>query len=331
MDHFAPNQQSKSWKAATRLGIAFSVTLAFIAVEVLAGLASHSLALLSDAAHNTTDLIAIILTWWALRLTLRTSNARNTFGFHRAGILVAVLNSATLVLIALGIFYEAYQRLMTPPSVKSGIVVVVGLIALVVNAGTALLLRPGSEYDLNLRSAFLHLMGDAVSSLGTVVAGVIILFTGWNWLDPAVSILIGLLILWSAWGILREAVDILLEATPRDINLSVVVRDMMGVPGVLGVHDLHVWSLSRGLRTMSAHIVTDDIPISAAAQIQMGINDVLVHEHNIAHATLQLECVSCSPEKLFCDIGLSGRAQSSKSITHMLYTFLSMKASRNLI
>jgi cobalt-zinc-cadmium efflux system protein len=286
-----------------------------VAVEICAGLTGHSLALLSDAAHNSTDVIAILLTWGAMRLTLRASNARNTFGYHRAGILVAVINSATLILISLGIFYEAYQRLLAPLEIRSGIMVGVGLIALLVNAGTALLLRPGSEHDLNLRSAFLHLMGDTLSSLGTVVAGVIIFFTGWIWLDPAVSILIGLLILLSAWVILREAIDILLEATPRDINTVDVVRDMKDVPGVLGVHDLHIWSLSRGLRTMSAHIVTEDIPISAAAEIQLRIHEVLAQGYNISHATLQLECISCSPEQLFCEIGEKGRSPTQKTIS----------------
>lgn len=289
--------------ASRRLLIALGLTLAFVAVEVVAGLAANSLALLSDAAHNVTDVIALLLTWLAMRVALRASNERNTFGYHRAGILVAALNAATLGLIALGIFYEAYQRLIAPPQVKPGIVVVVGLIALLVNTVTALLLRPGSENDLNLRSAFVHLMGDALASLGTVVAGVLIFFTGWNRLDPLISILIGGLILWNAWVVLREAIDILLEATPRDIDVNAVVHDMMGVPGVLGVHDLHIWSLSQGLRSMSAHVVMNDIPISAAAQIQMAISEVLTHDYKIAHATLQIECAACSAGRLYCEIG----------------------------
>jgi cobalt-zinc-cadmium efflux system protein len=286
-----------------RLALALALTVAFIAVEVIAGIAGHSLALLSDAAHNVTDVIALLLTWFALRLALRGPNEHNTFGYHRAGILVAALNASTLALIALGIFYEAYRRLIVPPGVSPAIVIVVGLVALAVNGATALLLRPGSSNDLNLRSAFIHLLGDAFSSFGTVVAGIIILFTGWDRLDPLISILIGGLILWNAWAVLREAVDILLEATPRDINASAVVRDMLGVPGVRGVHDLHIWSLSRGLRSMSAHIVTDDIPVSATADIQSRLSTVLARDFRIAHATLQVECAGCASDSLYCEIG----------------------------
>jgi cobalt-zinc-cadmium efflux system protein len=304
----SPAYQKLPGQTSLRLSIALSLTVAFVAVEVIAGLAGHSLALLSDAAHNVTDAIALLLTWLAMRLALRASNDRNTFGYHRAGILVAAVNAATLGLIALGIFYEAYQRLMAPPQIKPGIVVVVGLIALLVNTVTARLLRPGSDNDLNLRSAFMHLMGDALSSLGTVVAGVLIFFTGWDGLDPLVSILIGGLILWNAWIVLREAIDILLEATPRDIDANAVVDDMMRVPGVLGVHDLHIWSLSRGLRSMSAHVVMNDIPISEATQIQTRINQLLANDYQISHATLQVECITCSPNRLYCEIGEPSRA-----------------------
>jgi cobalt-zinc-cadmium efflux system protein len=145
-------------------------------------------------------------------------------------------------------------------------------------------------------------MGDVLSALGAMVAGVIIYFTGLNWLDPLVSVLIGLLILWNAWGILRETIDILLESSPRDLDMSALLRDVMRVDGVLGVHDLHVWSISSGLRSMSAHIVTDDIPISAGAAIQARISDLLKRHYNIHHATLQLECVYCTQDSLYCDM-----------------------------
>ena len=145
-------------------------------------------------------------------------------------------------------------------------------------------------------------MGDVISTLGAVTAGVIIYFTGANWLDPLASVLIGFLILYNAWGILRDSADILLEATPRDIDMSSLIRDVLQIKGVLGVHDLHIWSLTQNLRTMSAHILTDDLPIRAGASIQSQINDILFHRYNIAHATLQLECVDCLPDSLYCDL-----------------------------
>jgi cobalt-zinc-cadmium efflux system protein len=269
-------------QTVARLALSLGLTALFVFFEAAAGWWGHSLALLTDAAHNVTDVIALALTWYALRLASRPANANRTFGYHRAGILVALVNSTTLVVIALGIFSEAYRRFLAPPEVNSGILIGVGLIAFLINLVTALLVKAGSEHDLNLRSAFLHLMGDVLSTIGAVAAGVVIYFTNWNWLDPLVSVLIALLILWNAWGILREAIDILLESTPRDL-------------------DLHVWSLTQGLRSMSAHILTEDISISAGKRIQAEINELLTHRYQIAHATLQLECVGCQPD-LYCDL-----------------------------
>jgi cobalt-zinc-cadmium efflux system protein len=271
-------------------------------VEAGAGYFANSLALLTDAAHNLTDVIALALSWYAVRLTLQPSDSHNTYGYHRAGILVALLNSTTLVLIAIGIFYEGYRRLLSPPEVKAGILVVVGSIAAVVNIVTAWLVKRGSEYDLNLRSAFVHLMGDVASTIGAVIAGVIILFTGANWLDALVSVLIGFLILYNAWGIVRETVEILLESTPRDLDMDKMVEDIMQVEGVQGVHDLHVWSLTQNLRTMSAHILTNDVPISSGSLIQSKVNELVSNRYNISHATLQLECIDCEPDALYCDL-----------------------------
>ena len=285
-----------------RLSLSLFLTLAFVVIEAGAGIFANSLALLTDAAHNLTDVIALGLTWFAVRVTAQPANAQKTYGYHRAGILVALLNSTTLVLISLGIFYEAYRRFVNPPEVESSILIGVGLVAVVINFATALLVHRGSEHDLNLRSAFVHLMGDVLSTVGAVIAGVIIYFTDANWLDPLVSALIGFLILYNAWGILRDAVDILLESTPRDVNVHTMVKDIARVNGVIGVHDVHVWSLTQSLRTMSAHILTDDVNISAGAEIQRQINELLSHRYNITHATLQLECVECSPDSLYCDL-----------------------------
>lgn len=286
-------------QTTTRLTWSLLITLAFVIFEAAAGYYANSLALLTDAAHNLTDVIALGLSWFAIRITAQPANPQKTYGYHRAGILVALINSTTLILISLGIFYEAYKRFVSPPEVQSSVLIVVGLVAVVINLVTALLVHRGSESDLNLRSAFVHLMGDVLSTIGAVIAGIVIYFTGANWLDPFVSVLIGLLILYNAWGILRDAVDILLEATPRDVDMKKMVGDITQVEGVLGVHDLHVWSITQNLRTMSAHILTEDIPVSAGAQIQNRINELVYHRYNIAHATLQLECVDCDPDCLY--------------------------------
>jgi cobalt-zinc-cadmium efflux system protein len=171
-----------------------------------------------------------------------------------------------------------------------------------VNLGTALLVKPGSDHDLNQRSAFIHLAGDTLSTLGALIAGVLIMLTGWYVLDPLVSVLIGLLIMWNAWLIIRESVEILLEGTPRDIKVNVMVNHIQQVPGVRGVHDLHVWSITHSMRALSAHVLVDDEPISVGAGIQREINTVLQAQYNIAHATLQLECVGCEPDLLYCEL-----------------------------
>jgi cobalt-zinc-cadmium efflux system protein len=304
-------------QTTTRLSVSLFLTLVFVVIEAGAGIFANSLALLTDAAHNLTDVIALGLTWFALRVTTQPANAQKTYGYHRAGILVALLNSTTLVLISLGIFYEAYRRIINPPEVQSSILIAVGLVAVVINLVTALLVHRGSEHDLNLRSAFVHLMGDVLSTVGAVIAGVIIYFTNANWLDSFVSVLIGLLILYNAWGILRDALDILLEATPRDVDVKSLVKDIAQVEGVLGIHDIHVWSLTQSLRTMSAHILTDDVHISAATEIQRQINDVIRQRYNISHTTLQLECVDCFPDSLYCDLNGHLHGEDIQHATHI--------------
>jgi cobalt-zinc-cadmium efflux system protein len=285
-----------------RLAAALLITLAFVVVEVIAGLAANSLALLTDAAHNITDVIALGLSWYALRLAARPADERRTFGYHRAGILVALLNSTTLVLIALGIFYEAYRRLTTAAAVQEDILIGVALLAFVVNTVTALIVRQGSRDDLNMRSAFLHLASDAASTLAAAAVGVVIRLTGWDALDPAISVLIGGLIVWNGWVIIRETVDILLESTPRDLDLGQLVRDVTGIEGVRGLHDLHVWSLAQNVRAMSAHVEVDDMSVAAGCEVQQAITECVRQRHNIAHTTLQLECGACQPNGLLCNL-----------------------------
>lgn len=285
-----------------RLVWALIVTAGFVVFEALAGWRANSLALLTDAVHNLSDVLALGLSWYAMRLTAQPAHAAKTFGYHRAGILAALANSAGLVIVALYVLYDAYGRMQNPAPVQADILIGVGTAALLVNAFTAWLVHHGSHDDLNMRSAFLHLMGDVVSTLGAIGAGVVIRYTNLYWLDPAVSMLIALLILWNAKGLLAEVMDILLESTPRDVDMGSMVRDLMQVEGVHGVHHLHVWSISRQLRMLSAHIVTDDIRLSEGEDLQKRVSGLLGKRYRIAHATLQLESECCQPDLLYCDI-----------------------------
>ncbi len=287
---------------ARRLGIAVGLTLALVVVEALAGWYSNSLAILTDAAHNVTDVIALGLSWIALNLALRPAHAGKTYGYHRAGILAALVNSTGLALIALGIFYEAIQRFRQPPEVDAGIMALVAAVAFVINLGTALLIRHGSQHDLNIRGAFVHLMGDVFSTLGALLAAGAIALSGWTGWDALISILIGVLILWNAWGILRETVNILTESTPLDINPEKLVDDLLQVEGVHGVHDLHIWSITRSMRTLSAHILVGEISVRESAEVQAKVDLLLCDRYGIRHATLQMECENCLPDKLYCDM-----------------------------
>ncbi len=282
--------------------MALGLTVAFVLLEVGAGFAANSLALLTDAAHNFSDALALGLSWWALRLSLRPANDNRTYGYHRAGILAALVNGATLLGLSVLIAFEAVQRLSSPPHVQEQLMLVVGAIGFAINAGIALSLFRASRHDLNIRSAFLHMAGDALSIVGVILAAVGIVVLGWQWLDPVASLLIAAMIVWSTFGILRETVDILLESAPRDVDMSAMVEDMRSVWGVRGVHDLHVWSIAANLRMLSAHVLTDNMTIAEGARVQRELNERLLSHYGIGHTALQLECVGCDPDVLYCEL-----------------------------
>jgi len=285
-----------------RLGVAILLTLILVVAEIMTGLLANSLALLTDALHNFTDIAALLLTAFALRLEQRPAHAGKTFGYHRVGILAALVNATTLGLMAFGIFHEAWQRFLAPPPVDSTLLMAMGAVAFGVNLFTAWLIGHGSSEDINLHSAFLHLLGDAFSTLGAVVAGFCIRLTGYAWLDPAVSLLIGCLILWNAGLIVRETLDILMESTPDDVEVSTLIRDILQIDGIRGVHHLHVWSLSRRLRLLTAHVVVDDMPISQATRIRRQVQQIVEQGHGITRCTLQLEHTGCEPDSLYIDM-----------------------------
>ena len=299
--HDGANQGDHGRRTRTRMALSLMITLVFVVMEAAAGIMANSLALLTDAAHNLTDVAALALSWYALNLSDRPAHAGKTYGYHRAGILAALVNSTTLGCLAVGICFEAWRRFEAPAPVDAGMLMGMGSAALVVNLVTAWLVSHGADHDLNLRSAFLHLMGDVLSTLGAILAGIGIHFTGYGWLDPLASVLIAVLILWNAWLIIRETVEILLECTPRDIEMSVMVRDLMQSDGVRGVHDLHVWSLSRQLRFLSAHILVDDISVSEAGRLRDRLAELMEHRYGIRHITLQFETTPGCSDALYCN------------------------------
>lgn len=288
-----------------RLVAALVLTSIFVVGEFIAGLASHSLALISDAGHNLTDALAVAFSLWAMSLAKKKPTPDKTFGYFRAGILAAALNAGTLVLIALFIFYEGVQRLLHPEPVEGGIIIVVAAVAVALNGALAFMLSAGSS-DINVRSAFVHMAGDAVSAVGVIIAGIGILLTGWTVLDPLVSFLIALFILWSSWGIVKEAVNILMEGTPAGLNMAGLIADMDAVPGVTSVHDVHVWTIGHAKLALSAHVNTGNCTVMQASQVFASLNQVLEQKYDIVHSTLQAECAECDPNAEYCSFSLDG-------------------------
>ncbi|MGB8643779.1 MAG: cation diffusion facilitator family transporter, partial [Anaerolineae bacterium] len=214
----------------------------------------------------------------------------------------ALVNAGLLIALSLLIAFEALMRLQTPPDIQEQWMVSVGALGFVVNAAIALSLLRDSRRDLNVRSAFIHMTGDAAATVGVVLAGLGIAVLGWHWLDPAASLVIAALIVWSAWGIVHETVHILLESAPRGIDVNAMVADMRRVRGVRGVHDLHVWSIAANLPMLSAHVLTDNMTIAEGSRIQREINERLMQDYGIHHTALQLECEGCDPDVLYCDL-----------------------------
>lgn len=264
----------------------------YIVLLVVAGIRAHSLALLSEAGHNLSDFLALLLSLAAVYLEGRPPSATKTYGYRRAGVLAALVNSLTLVLVAFFIFYEAFKRLQNPGKVHAGTMIWVAAAGVVMNGAIALLLWRSGR-DVNIRSAVLHEIGDTLSTAAVIAGGWGILWTGRQWIDPALSIGIGALILWSSFGIVRETLNILLEGTPRGMKVEAVETCMRRVAGVSDVHDLHVWSIGSESHALSAHVKIGDIPMSESDAILRTINARLEHEFGIRHTTIQLEHVVC--------------------------------------
>ena len=268
--------------------IALLATLALVATEFVVGSMSHSLALVSDGWHNLTDVPSLILSWVALYFERRPPDERKTFGYQRAGVLVAFVNALLLVAVGIYLFYEGYQRIMRPEPVASGAMLAVGITALIVNGGISWALL-GERNDLNMRAVFIHNLGDALSNVAIIGGAWVIHVTGRTIIDPVLGFLIAGLVLWSAVGIIRDSVEILLESLPKGMTLERVAAAILRINGVMDVHDVHIWSLGSNSHALSCHVHILDMPTSESERIAHQVREVLTHEFDIHHTTIQFE------------------------------------------
>ncbi len=285
-------RHSRKASPARVLKISLFVTLGYILLLVISGIRAHSLALLSEAGHNLSDFLALVLSLTAVYLQNRPPSATKTYGYHRAGVLAALINAVSLVAVSFVIFYEAYRRIQNPEHVHAGLMIGVAAAGVVMNSVIALLLYRSSR-DVNIRSAFLHEIGDTLSTAAVIIGGLVILFTGQYWIDSALSFGIGILILWSGFGIVRETLNILLEGTPRGMKLAQIEAAIRKIEGVNDVHDLHVWSIGSESHALSCHIAIADIPPSVSERILREVRECLHIQFRIDHTTIQFEHVEC--------------------------------------
>lgn len=271
-------------------------TSAFVVVELVSGLRAHSLALISDAGHNATDALALLLAWFAVYLQQKPADESRTFGYHRAGVLAAFVNAIVLIGLSAWMLYASAKRLMAPEAVNEALMLWVAAGGIVLNGGIMLgLSRAGNHnHDINLRGAFLHMLGDLLGVGAIMIGALVIRSTGWTQVDPVLSIVISLLIIWTAWDITRESLNILLEGLPKGLELKKVEEAITGVDGVLDVHDLHIWSLGSSSHALSCHVLIADMPPSQSDHILQDVNHVLADRFHVHHTTVQFEHMSCA-------------------------------------
>jgi len=292
--HAAPDVSGR------RMAAAVALTLAFVIVEASAGWFGRSLALLSDAGHNLADAVALGFSWYALRIATRPSHHGMTFGYHRVGVFAALVNSLSLVVIAVLIGWEALGRIRHPELASGGLMVGVASAAIVVNVVISLWLRRFAADDMNVRSAYLHMLGDAVSAFGVVIAGVLVATTHSQMADPVVSVLIAALILYSSYDVVRESATVLLEGTPVGMDMPAVIGAIKSVAGVIDVHDLHVWMVGPGVVACSVHIVVAEQSIREGQQVLRAVVQDVEHRFNITHTTVQVEVEGCEANDMYC-------------------------------
>ena len=288
-DHGHQNHAPADFGRAFLIGIFLNA--GFIVLEVIFGLLSDSLALLADAAHNLTDVLGLVMAWTASELAKKASSLRRTYGWKRATVLSALFN-ALLLLVGVGaIVWEALQRFREPPHVEGGTVIWVAALGIAVNGASALLFMSGQKQDLNVRGAFLHMAADAAVSAGVMLAGAVILFTGWGWLDPLASLLVGCVILLSTWELFTDSLNMSLDAVPPGVDPAAVQAYFTGLPEVAGIHHIHIWALSTTEIALTAHLTKRTATLDDALLAR--IREDLLHRYGIGHPTIQFESASC--------------------------------------
>jgi cobalt-zinc-cadmium efflux system protein len=273
--------------------IVLLITSVVMIAEVIGGLLANSLALLSDAGHMLTDILAISLSIVAMKFAKRPPTLSKTYGFYRLEILAAFFNGILLIGIAVVIFMKAYERFVHPETIKGVYMLGVAMVGLIANGAGIAILNQSARKNLNVKSAFFHLVGDAISSVGVIVGAVLIIYTDWYLIDSIIGFLIGILILRGAYGLVKEAIDIFLEATPKEIDLEKLVKDLHAVEGVKDVHHIHLWTITTGIHAISAHVLIDDIPTSKSALILKEIKTLLHNRYGMGHTTIEFESESC--------------------------------------
>jgi cobalt-zinc-cadmium efflux system protein len=276
-----------------RLWVTLALTAGFMVTEVIGGLLTHSLALISDAAHMFTDAAALAVSLAALRVAKRAADRKRTFGYYRFEILAAAFNASALFLVAGYILYEAYRRFLAPPEIQSLGMLVVASVGLVINLIGMWLLRAGSETSLNVKGAYLEVWSDMLGSVGVIIAAIVIHLTDWGWVDPLVAVLIGLWVLPRTWTLLKESLNVLLEGVPQGLELDAIERELLAIPGVAAVHDLHVWALSSGKNSLTTHLVMES-PSFAERDVLRAASEMLGLRFGITHTTVQVESEQCA-------------------------------------
>ena len=282
------------------MGAAVALTLLFVVVEAVSGWVAHSLALLSDAGHNLADAAALGFSWYAIWIAGKPSHEGMTFGYHRVGVFAALANAISLVLIALFIGWEAIVRIREPAMANGRVMIAVAAAGIIVNLAIGLWLHRGSKDDLNIRSASLHMLGDAVSAFGVVIAGVLVATMRSPLADPVVSLLIAGLVLYSSYSVLRESATVLLEGTPTGIDMPAVIAAIKSVPGVLDVHDLHVWMVGPGVVACSCHILVAEQSVRDGQQVLRAVVHEIERRFHITHTTVQVEVEGCDANDMYC-------------------------------
>ena len=281
------NTVSASGKHKKSLLIVLCLSGSYMIAEVIGGFATKSLALLADAAHMMTDVVGLFLAYMAIKIGEKKANSKKTFGYYRTEILAAVINAVILLGISVYVLFEAWQRFKNPPEVQSGVMMIVAGIGLIVNIVGIFIIRKGSDESLNMKGAYFEVLSDALTSVGVMIAGIIMLTTGWYYADPLISAAIGLLIFPRTWRLLKEAVNVLLEGTPKDVNIEELRKSLESVQGAKKLHDLHVWSLTSGLNAMSSHVIaehSEDLNV-----LLKTLSDKATTEFKISHTTFQIE------------------------------------------